>query len=95
MKHLIGILSSAALVIGGGIAGGFTVQEPAAEMVVQATLLAPPRVPPPIDRPGAARVIVTLETTEEKARWPTASSTPSGRSAGRCPARSSACGSAT
>jgi nitrite reductase (NO-forming) len=67
MKHLIGILASSLLVIGGGIAGGLAVQEePAPEVVVHATLLAPPRVPPPIDRPGPARVVVALETTEEK-----------------------------
>jgi nitrite reductase (NO-forming) len=67
MKHLIGILASSLLVIGGGVAGGLAVQgDPAPEAVVQATLLAPPRVPPPIDRPGPARVVVALETTEEK-----------------------------
>jgi len=66
MKHLIGILGSAVLVIGGGVAGGLAVQEPASDVVVQATLQPPPRVPPPIDRPGPARVVVALETTEEK-----------------------------
>jgi nitrite reductase (NO-forming) len=38
--------------------------EPRAE--VQATLVPPPRVPPPVDRPGPAKVIVNLETTEVK-----------------------------
>src|SRR5262245_33813925 len=68
MKHLIGILASAALVIAGGVAGGLATPEPDAEptQVVKAKLLAPPRVPPPIDRPGPARVVVALETTEEK-----------------------------
>jgi nitrite reductase (NO-forming) len=31
---------------------------------VQAVLTAPPRVPPPVDRPGPARVLVDLETVE-------------------------------
>src|SRR5262245_66368360 len=32
----------------------------------KAILTAAPRVPPPVDRPGNAKVIVSLETTEEK-----------------------------
>ena len=35
---------------------------------VQAVLSSAPRVPPPLDRPGNARVIVTLETTEGKGK---------------------------
>src|SRR5262245_41704972 len=33
---------------------------------VKAILGTPPRVPPPVDRPGNAKVIVELETTEVK-----------------------------
>jgi nitrite reductase (NO-forming) len=74
MKHLIGIVASSLLVVAGGVAGGITAQkdlwqnldEPAPARVVQATLLPPPRVPAPIDRPGPARVVVNLTTTEEK-----------------------------
>ncbi len=74
MRHLIGIVASAALVVLGGVAGGVAAQrdlwsqldEPAPSRVVQATLLPPPRVPPPVDRSGPARVIVPLETTEQK-----------------------------
>jgi len=35
---------------------------------VKAVLSAPPLVPPPVDRPGPAKVIVALETTEVKGR---------------------------
>ena len=40
--------------------------EPAALPEVAAILTSAPAVPPPVDRPGNARVIVTLETTEVK-----------------------------
>lgn len=39
---------------------------PAELPVSKVTLTAPPLVPPPVDRTGPARVIVDLETTEEK-----------------------------
>jgi nitrite reductase (NO-forming) len=72
MKRLIGALG-AAVVIAGGVAGGMAapslwqdLDEAAPAAVIQAALLPPPRVPPAIDRPGPARVVVDLETTEEK-----------------------------
>ncbi len=40
--------------------------EPAALPEVQAVLTSAPLVPPPVDRPGNAKVIVSLETTEAK-----------------------------
>jgi hypothetical protein len=49
-------------------------------------LTAPPHVPPPITRNYATKVIVELEVIEKTMEIATASSTPSGRSAARCPA---------
>jgi nitrite reductase (NO-forming) len=75
MKHLIAILAGAALVVGGGVAGGVAAQmgpwwpdldEPAPTTRITASLLPPPRVPPPIDRARPATVLVSLETTEVK-----------------------------
>jgi nitrite reductase (NO-forming) len=40
--------------------------EPAALPEVKAILTSAPLVPPPVDRPGNAKVIVSLETTEVK-----------------------------
>jgi nitrite reductase (NO-forming) len=40
--------------------------EPGAQIETKAILVAPPLVPPPIDRSGTAKVIVELETTERK-----------------------------
>ena len=76
MKHLIAILAGGALVVGSGVAGGVIARRelwPAPERsrpttTLTATLLPPPRVPPPIDRSGPARVLVVLETTEAKGR---------------------------
>ncbi len=75
MKHLIAILAGAALVVGGGVAGGVAAQmgqlwqdldEPAPTTQITAILLPPPRVPPPIDRARPTKVLVSLETTEAK-----------------------------
>jgi nitrite reductase (NO-forming) len=72
MKRLIGT-AGVALVIAGGVVAGIAapslwrdLDQPAPATVVKATLLPPPRVPPPIDRVGSARVTIDLETTEEK-----------------------------
>jgi nitrite reductase (NO-forming) len=65
----------AALVTAGVLVGGTmiwqsqareTAAEPAALPEVKAILTSAPVVPPPVDRPGNAKVIVDLETTETK-----------------------------
>ncbi|MGH7334899.1 MAG: copper-containing nitrite reductase [Candidatus Rokuibacteriota bacterium] len=66
-----GALALSALVAAGVAAqmrqrAGNGVGEPGALAEETAVLLTPPLVPPPIDRSGNARVIVELETTEEK-----------------------------
>jgi nitrite reductase (NO-forming) len=40
--------------------------EPGPQSETKALLVAPPLVPPPVDRPGTAKVVVELETTEQK-----------------------------
>jgi len=67
------MLAAAAVVVmvavGAGVRLGRDAKEAATAAPfpeVQATLVSPPLVPPPIDRAGNARVIVTLETREVK-----------------------------
>ena len=63
-------LAVAGLLIGGGVMWQSLERakaaEPAALPEVKATLTSAPLVPPPVDRPGNAKVIVNLETTEVK-----------------------------
>ena len=70
-----GIVVVAAIAMTGLLIGGAViwqsqarakVAEPAELPEVKAILTSAPLVPPPVDRPGNARVIVTLETTEVK-----------------------------
>jgi len=68
-------IAVAAVIVGGGAAQLWRQplaqdQRPAETAVreVRATLVAPPLVPPPVDRPGPAKVIVSLEMTEAKGR---------------------------
>jgi nitrite reductase (NO-forming) len=70
-----GIVMVAALAMAGLLIGGAmiwqsqardTATEPAALPEVKAILTSAPLVPPPVDRPGNAKVIVSLETTEVK-----------------------------
>jgi nitrite reductase (NO-forming) len=70
-----GMLVVAALAMAGLLIGGVMfwqsqarakVTEPAALSEVKAILTSAPLVPPPVDRPGNAKVIVDLETTEVK-----------------------------
>ena len=68
-----GLAVAAAIVATAGIQmyqkqGGAKVEAaaPASLPEVKAVLTSPPLVPPPIDRPGNAKVIVNLETTEVK-----------------------------
>jgi nitrite reductase (NO-forming) len=73
MRRGLGI--GAALVTVGLVVGGTMIwqsqardsaTEPAALPEVKAILTSAPLVPPPVDRPGNAKVIVSLETTEVK-----------------------------
>ena len=73
MKRRMGIVAAtatAALLIGGATMwqgqARDTAAEPAAMPEVKAILTSAPLVPPPVDRPGNAKVIVSLETTEVK-----------------------------
>src|SRR5262245_8216786 len=70
-----GRVFAAAVVMAGALIGGVVVwqsqardkaAEPAALPEVKAILTSAPAVPPPVDRPGNARVIVALEMTEVK-----------------------------
>lgn len=64
------VLAMAALLIGSALIwqsqGRTKVTEAAALPEVPGILTSAPRVPPPVDRPGNAKVIVSLETTEVK-----------------------------
>ena len=73
MKRRMGIVAAtatAALLIGGATIWQSQARdkaaEPAAMPEVKAILTSAPLVPPPVDRPGNAKVIVSLETTEVK-----------------------------
>src|SRR5262245_13925822 len=69
------VVGAAVLLMAGVLVGGAMTWQgqardktaaPAALPEVKAILTSPPLVPPPIDRPGSAKVIVDLETTEAK-----------------------------
>jgi nitrite reductase (NO-forming) len=60
----VGVAAGAQLWSGG--AGTTAAAEPAALAEVKAILTSAPLVPPPVDRPGTARVLVDLETVERK-----------------------------
>jgi len=67
------MLAAAVVVVMVGLGAGVRLGRDAKEAAtaapfreVQATLVSPPLVPPPIDRAGNARVIVSLETREVK-----------------------------
>lgn len=73
MRRGLGIVT--ALATAGGLIGGALIWqsqardmagEPAALPEVKAILTSAPLVPPPVDRPGNAKVIVNLETTEAR-----------------------------
>ena len=73
MRRGLGIVAAtatAALLIGGAMIWQSQARdkgtEPAALPEVKAVLTSAPLVPPPVDRPGNAKVIVSLETTEVK-----------------------------
>jgi nitrite reductase (NO-forming) len=65
---IVAATATAALLIGGAMIwqsqARDTAAEPAALPEVKAILTSAPLVPPPVDRPGNAKVIVSLETTE-------------------------------
>jgi nitrite reductase (NO-forming) len=69
-RELSGVTGVAlvALLIGGALLwqSQAPAKAPAELLEVKAVLTSAPRVPPPVDRTGNARVIVTLETTEAK-----------------------------
>ena len=66
----VGVLAMAGLLIGSVMVwrnqARARVSDPTALPEVKAILTSAPLVPPPVDRPGNAKVIVTLETTEVK-----------------------------
>jgi len=78
MKRVVGVAVAivvAVVIVGAGAAQLWRQplakeQRPAetALQEVRATLVAPPLVPPPVDRSGSAKVIVTLEMTEVKGK---------------------------
>jgi hypothetical protein len=68
---------------------------PAELLEVKAVLTSAPRVPPPVDRTGNARVIVTLETTETKGTLADGVQYTFWTFGGTVPGRSSGCAWAT
>src|SRR3972149_2565330 len=67
MKRPLGVIAAVA-VLGGmaGGGGGQKAQRGESTTEVRAALRRPPMVPPPIERTRPARVLVDLETTEER-----------------------------
>ena len=69
-RRIVAATVTAVLLIGGAMIWQGQARdkaaEPAAMPEVKAILTSAPLVPPPVDRPGNARVIVSLETTEVK-----------------------------
>jgi nitrite reductase (NO-forming) len=65
MKRTIGVVAAVVLALGAGTVVAQRRGEPVGGEV-KAVLVAPPQVPPPIGRSGPARVVVELETTEQK-----------------------------
>src|SRR5262245_40635109 len=70
MFAMAAILLMAGMLVGGAMIWQSQARDsgarPAAMPEVKAILTSPPLVPPPVDRPGNAKVIVNLETTEVK-----------------------------
>jgi nitrite reductase (NO-forming) len=75
MKQRVVMVGAMAMVVAAVLVGSATLRQnqvrakavhPAALPEVQAILTSAPLVPPPVDRPGNAKVIVSLETTEVK-----------------------------
>jgi len=68
MKKTSGVIAAVAVMA--VVAAGVAVQRSRAAAAptkdVKAILVTPPLAPPPVDREGPARVIVSLETTEQK-----------------------------
>jgi nitrite reductase (NO-forming) len=64
MRKAMVVTAAVILALVGTVAAQRRSERPVGE--VKAVLLAPPQVPPPIQRSGPARVVIELETTEQK-----------------------------